>query len=290
MFPLRVAEIAQFGTQPAEGTAIGCRIRVREIARHKVRIDADLVRPDESVWVQITGWEDWRFYWPDRFRDVMRTRHAPRRRAVAAGGARRPRPGRLARAAGRLRPARLGDVLEWIELDPAECAANRARGETEPGLTLRIWGRIAAKEAARRLREAQGVSPVYPADLVIESDAHGRPVLRAGRPAWRNVAGDLDRPHRGRGRGPGGARSRARIGVDVERVRPLGAEFERRALLDPERRWLDAHHLARRPRRVGRAALVLQGGRGQGDRAGHDRRARHRARSRKPTAPPAGSS
>src|SRR3954452_15248658 len=71
------------------------------------------------------------------------------------------------------------DVLEWVQLGPDERAANRARGESEPALSLRIWGRTAAKEAVRRLWIGRGEPPVYPADLMIDSDPNGRPRLRS---------------------------------------------------------------------------------------------------------------
>jgi hypothetical protein len=71
------------------------------------------------------------------------------------------------------------DVLEWVQLGPVERRANRAQGEAEPGLTLRIWERVAAKEAARRVDLARGLPPVYPADLVVDTGADGRPALRS---------------------------------------------------------------------------------------------------------------
>jgi hypothetical protein len=71
------------------------------------------------------------------------------------------------------------DVLEWVQLGPAERRANRALGEAEPGLTLRIWERVAAKEAARRVDLARSRPAVYPADLVIDNGPDGRPVVRS---------------------------------------------------------------------------------------------------------------
>jgi phosphopantetheinyl transferase/malonyl CoA-acyl carrier protein transacylase len=243
MFPLRVAEIRLFGTQPDVATAVDCRIRVRDLNRHRVRVDADLVTPDGRVWVRITGWEDWRFYWPDRYRDVFR---APDTMFAGEPLALEGHQGQ-ALAVWLEPPADMGkpvwrDVLEWVQLGPEERAANRARGESEPGLTLRIWGRVAAKEAARRLRSAAGEPPVYPADLTIESDPAGQPLLRSLAEPQRD---DLPAVSIAHTEGVAVAAARldpaGRIGVDVERVRPLGDEFEASALLDPERRWLDDH-------------------------------------------------
>jgi phosphopantetheinyl transferase (holo-ACP synthase) len=76
------------------------------------------------------------------------------------------------------------DVLEQIQLGPEEQAECLALGGPDIERTLRLWGRIAAKEAARRLWLAAGDSPRYPADLAIVEDC-GRPRLR-----------DLARPQR----------------------------------------------------------------------------------------------
>ena len=73
IFPLRMGRLTIHGAAPAAGTPIECRISVREVERHLVRVDAELVRPDGRVWMQIRDWEDWRFYWPARYRDVFRS-------------------------------------------------------------------------------------------------------------------------------------------------------------------------------------------------------------------------
>jgi phosphopantetheinyl transferase (holo-ACP synthase) len=69
------------------------------------------------------------------------------------------------------------DVLEQIELGPPERAALLASVSNEPRRTHKLWGRIAAKEAARRLWHTAGSPPTYPADLAVVADQHGRPEL-----------------------------------------------------------------------------------------------------------------
>ena len=66
------------------------------------------------------------------------------------------------------------DVLEQIQLGPAERAALLGSVTNERRRRHKLWGRIAAKEAARRLWHAAGKPPVYPADLAI------RPTSTAG--------------------------------------------------------------------------------------------------------------
>ena len=142
--------------------------------------------PDGRVWLRIRDWEDWRFHWPARYRDVFRSPDtiligeelpipgAAPRDAIAVWLA---PPGDMARPVWR-------DVLEQTQLGPEEQAECLARGGTETERTLRLWGRIAAKEAARRLWLAAGDPPRYPADLAIIDD-RSRPRLR-----------DLARPER----------------------------------------------------------------------------------------------
>ena len=245
IFPLRLASLEIFGDDPPEGASVGCRISVREVTRYRVRVDADLVAPDGRVWVAIRGWEDWRFYWPERFRDVFRM---PDRVFV---GEALPLPGASPGLAGASSavwlepPSDMGkpvwrDVLEWVQLAPDERRANRARGESEPAMTLRIWGRVAAKEAVRRVGRARGEAAVYPADLVVEADPNGRPWVRSLAEPGRNnfpavsvahsegvaVALAVDDPG-------------ARVGIDVERIEPRQTGLEVGALHDHERDWLD---------------------------------------------------
>ena len=186
IFPLRMGELSIHGAAPATGTTVTCRIQVREVEQHCVRVDAELVRPDGLVWMRISDWEDWRFHWPARYRDVFRSPDtiligeelpipgAAPRDIIAVWLA---PPGDMARPVWR-------DVLEQIQLGPEEQAACLALGGPETERTHRLWGRIAAKEAARRLWLAAGDPPRYPADLAIIDD-HGRPRLR-----------DLARPER----------------------------------------------------------------------------------------------
>ena len=72
VFPLSMDELEIFGDRPAEGTEVACRIAVTEIERHRLRVESEIIRPDGSVWMRIRDWEDWRFHWPGRYRDVMR--------------------------------------------------------------------------------------------------------------------------------------------------------------------------------------------------------------------------
>src|SRR5262249_7543763 len=72
MVPLRLGELARFGDDPPQGAEIACRISCRGGWRRRGRADGDLVGPDGRGWMRIVGWEEWRFYWPGRYRDQFR--------------------------------------------------------------------------------------------------------------------------------------------------------------------------------------------------------------------------
>ena len=175
------------GAAPETGTLVACRIQVRDVQRHRVCVDAELVRPDGRVWIQIRDWEDWRFYWPARYRDVFRSPD------TILIGEELPLPGVASRDAIAVWLAPPGDmarpiwrdVLEQTQLGPEEQAACLALDGPEVRRTHRLWGRIAAKEAARRLWLATGDPPRFPADLAIVGGMGRPPRLR-----------DLARPER----------------------------------------------------------------------------------------------
>jgi acyl transferase domain-containing protein/phosphopantetheinyl transferase len=221
IFPLRMGRLSIHGEPPGPGTPLACRIRVCELQRHRVTVDAELVRPDGRVWMRIERWQDWRFYWPARYRDVFRApdtiligeslslEGVAADEAVAVWLA---PPGDMARPVWR-------DVLEQTQLGPQERALCLSRGGTELGRTHRLWGRIAAKEAARRLWLAQSLSARFPADLAIETDQQGRPFLQdLARPG----AADLPRISIAHADGLvvalASREERRQVGIDVEAI------------------------------------------------------------------------
>ena len=191
MFPLHMQELEIHGDWPPVGTEVTCQIAIRELERHRIRVEAQFIRPDGTVWMRINDWEDWRFHWPGRFRDSFRQ---PRDYLV---GEDLPLidpefgPAAGASAVWLEPPADMGrpvwrDVLEFTQLGPDERAAYLDPAGTEERRSQRLWGRIAAKEAARRLWNDEGLSAVYPADLAILADPHARPLLTHWQtPPWR---------------------------------------------------------------------------------------------------------
>jgi acyl transferase domain-containing protein len=182
VFPLSMEELQIEGDRPPVGTLVDCRITVKEIQRHRVLVHAEIVRPDGSVWMRICDWQDWRFHWPTRYRDVFRQ---PRDYFAGEDMSLDDPHGTKSLEAGAVwlePPADMGrpvwrDVLEQTQLGPAERAAFLASPGTDRERTHRLWGRIAAKEAARRLWQAAGHPATYPADLAVSDPENDSPRL-----------------------------------------------------------------------------------------------------------------
>ncbi len=240
IFPLRLGRLDVFGDDPPEGSDCPCRIRVKAVERTRVTVDAEVFRPDGRVWMRLTDWDDWRFYWPPRYRDVFRS---PENVLVGE-------PLNLAEANDAVAvwlepPADMGrpvwrDVLEQIQLSPDERAGCLKPTGHDGRRTLRLWGRMAAKEAARRLWLAGGAEPVFPADLTIEPDARGRPVLRSRSRPDDDAMPAVSIAHTAGVAVAIAARDpEARVGIDVEKVIDRAASFEAMAFSARERTLLD---------------------------------------------------
>lgn len=274
IFPLRMGSMTQFGTPPPVGTPVECRIHVREVQRRFVRVDADLVRPDGLVWMRIRDWQDWRFYWPARYRDVFRAPDSillgeelplgeeRKRDAVAVWLA---PPGDMGRPVWR-------DVLEQIQLAPEERAEMLNAVTTDRNRAHFLWGRIAAKEAVRRLWLADGESARFPADLLIDHDPSGQPRFRDLAQPERSDCPRVSIAHAEGVVAAVAARTpSARVGIDVEPIRdrpePITALFTHPA----ERSVLSTCGAQRRAEAVARLGAAKQAAAkaaGLGPRAG----------------------
>jgi malonyl CoA-acyl carrier protein transacylase/phosphopantetheinyl transferase (holo-ACP synthase) len=242
VFPLRLGRLDVFGDDPPEGTDCPCRVRIRNVERLKITTDAEILRPDGTIWMRLTDWDDWRFYWPSRYRDVFRLpEHVLLGEPLDLPGVEMGEavaiwlqpPGDMGRPVWR-------DVLEQCQLSPDERSGPLRPEGHEGRRTLRLWGRIAAKEAARRLWLDAGDPPVFPADLSILPDPHGRPVLRSRREPGREEMPAVSIAHtEGVAVAIASSDPHARIGIDVEKVTERSASFESAAFSPGERALLD---------------------------------------------------
>ncbi|WP_169975805.1 type I polyketide synthase [Tautonia rosea] len=254
IFPLRLGSLHIFGDDPEEGNDLKCRIKVKGIDRLRVVVDAEILLPDGRVWMRLDDWEDWRFYWPPRYRDVFRQPD----RELLGEALELPMMGADCVAVWLQPPEDMGkpiwrDVLEYVQLSPEERTGCLRPTGSEERRTLRLWGRIAAKEAVRRLDLREGRPTEYPADLTIEPDTYGRPWIRSRREPDRAELPALSIAHtRGVAVALASRSPNALVGIDVELIVPRSTSFEELAFLDRERELLDQFGRNDRPGWVAR--------------------------------------
>ncbi|RSS68925.1 type I polyketide synthase [Streptomyces sp. WAC06614] len=166
VFPATVDRIRLYGPPPAPGTLLHATARIREVRRLSVRGDVELRLPDGSVWAAVDGWTYRRFaaderVWPMKFTPEV-------------CGIGEPRPEGWCVAHRR-----------WTDPASQELVMRRYLGAGEravyDGLSPRarnawLLGRIAAKDALRRLLWDRGAGPVFPVEVPVGADAYGRPV------------------------------------------------------------------------------------------------------------------
>ncbi len=250
VYPLRLEALELYGDRPPVGSEVACRIAIQEVQRHRVRVLVEIVRPDGTLWIRIRDWEDWRFHWPSRYRDVFRQ---PQdffvgEEIVLDDPARGPVG--QARCVWLEPPADMGrpvwrDVLEAIQLGPAERTAFLASCGPDRRRSHKLWGRIAAKEAARRLWQAEGLPATYPADLAIVADPVRRPFLvRVEDPEDRSLPAISIAHADGVALALAASEPSARVGIDVETIADRPPGFEESAFTPAERallsRWTGA--------------------------------------------------
>jgi acyl transferase domain-containing protein/phosphopantetheinyl transferase (holo-ACP synthase) len=258
VFPLSMAEFSIFGDRPPVGTDVGCRITIEELERHRVRVSADIIRPDGTVWMRIRDWEDWRFHWPGCYRDGFRQprdyfvgeelplTEAARGQASQACALWLEPPADMGRPVWR-------DVLEHTQLGPLERSELLARVTNEQRRTHCLWGRIAAKEAARRLWQAEGRPATYPADLAVVADDRGRPRLtHVGQPENVILPGISIAHCEGVAVALASVDPAARPGIDVEAIVDRPESFEASAFTLQEQSLLGRVPASRRTEWIAR--------------------------------------
>jgi phosphopantetheinyl transferase len=161
VFPVGLQSLRLFGAHPPAGARVQCTVRVRSVADDILEADMQLVH-DGRVWAQIEGWQDRRF-------------------TVDAAVGRCPETTMLSRAhAGGWTV--VSDA--WTDLASRELIARgqlsaleRADYERCSPRARRQWllGRIAVKDAVRRLLSGEGSRPLFPAEIRVFNDHSGAP-------------------------------------------------------------------------------------------------------------------
>ncbi|MCC9307899.1 polyketide synthase dehydratase domain-containing protein [Kitasatospora sp. RB6PN24] len=232
VFPVGMRQLAFFGPPPPPGTRLHCHIRITALTDTVLEADVQL-RIGDRVWAEVSGWQDRRF---DSHPDTR-----PVERFVDRNTLSSPRPGGWVLVHERWPDLASRDLIMRNHLGAAE----RARYEQQPPRGRRAWllGRIAVKDAVRRLLWAQGEGPVFPAEIAVVNSPAGQPQVvgvhgRALPPLAVSLA------HRGEAAvalvRPAGA---GPVGIDLEEVTERTPELSKVALGESESRLLTERQL-----------------------------------------------
>jgi phosphopantetheinyl transferase len=245
LLPYELKEIRFYGPRPAVGTEMTSQGRIVHESARRFTHTVDVVGPHGRLWCRMSELKYWRFYlpfgefnfhgpkddyflsesWPEVVGELAEATHP------AAWCVRLVPPRDLQQPGLMLATAR-------VTLSPAELRQFRALEAPDKRKSEWLFGRLAAKDAVRHLWKRLHRQRFVPADLEVEPDQHGRPVVRpigfprpAGFPqvSVSHTEGVI----------VGAASCEGPIGIDIERVVPREESFEKIAFDEDERRLLD---------------------------------------------------
>lgn len=239
MFPIQIQEISLYREPLAPGVRSRCQVRIREIGRRQVRADIDIIAPGGGLWMCVRGWTDWRFYWERSFYDFWRF---PNKGLVSEAVSLPLAEGSDDIECRRLAPMGEVGTSIWENLGAHLLLSQRELDEYRamkdgPRRTEWIFGRAVAKDAVRAWLKRHLGMDVYPADVEIHSDEHGRPYADGAWVRRIDEAPGLSIAHKGAF--AVAAAGRGVLGVDLEAIESRDAGFDAVAFDDDERRLLE---------------------------------------------------
>lgn len=211
VLPTSIDRISFYGPHPEAGTEVHCDVHVTTIGPRIVRADLELTVADR-VWCRIDGWEDRRF---DTDEAIFRVLRRPERNVVSEVRVGDPY---VALTFERWPEPASRFIVMWRYLRAVERA--RYEGLNPRAQRHHLLGRIAVKDAVRRLAWDAGAGELYPAEVVVTNDDLGAPhvSLPDGRTLHVSIA-------HVNGVGAAAASANGPVGIDVELVEPRTASF-----------------------------------------------------------------
>jgi hypothetical protein len=230
LLPVEVGAIELFGPPPPVGALCRSLGRTEEASARQFSHGVDVIGPDGRLWCRLVGARYWRFYVP--FGEV--NFHGPKdeyflskawpldlptaQGRPLASGVRLNPPTDLRQPAMRL-------VTGRVTLSRAELRQFRHLRGTEHELNDWLFGRIAAKDAARILWWEHRGERLFPADIEIDSTPDGRLAARR-----RGRDGDHELPAvavaHADGLVAGLAAFVPHVGIALRRLKPQGADLD----------------------------------------------------------------
>jgi malonyl CoA-acyl carrier protein transacylase/phosphopantetheinyl transferase len=255
VFPYELGAVQVFGPPPAEGTRLRCRVAIERSSARQVSHRIDMIGPDGRLWCRLHPAEYWRFYWPPECVAFFRhhSEHLVTHEWPLVAGEKGDSPIFAGAKSGTVpvgfavrcfRAAEAPDIVQPVirgamahaALSPAEWQQFYKLPGPDERRTQWLFSRIAAKDCVRTLWEEKTGQRLFPADIEIAPDEHGRPIARhrGGIGALPNIS----LAHSG-GLSAAMAAFDQPVGIDVEQIAPRGPEFEQIAFDRQERDLLD---------------------------------------------------
>lgn len=191
LLPYELGKIEFFAPPPAAGTELRVRTWIAHASARRFTHDGDVIGPEGRLWCRFTGVKCWRFYLPvDQVNfhgpkdEYFISRDWPLAQPSMAPSAESDTTQSwavlLEPSADLVQPGMLAAAVR-VTLSPAEQAAFRKLTESDDRVAW-LFGRVAAKDAARILWRHQCGERLYPADIEVgvESDERLAATLRNG--------------------------------------------------------------------------------------------------------------
>lgn len=232
VFPVSVDQVRLYGPPPRTGDRLLATARIREVTATTVRGDVELCdERDGLLRARLSGWTYRRFAADERVWPMKFTPHTT--------GVAEPQPEGWSLVRTRWPDAASQELVMRRYLGTAE----REEFATRPPRNRSGWllGRIAAKDAVRFHLWARGEGPIYPAEIRVGNDEHGRPWVERVLPGDEFPA-RADRLHVSlahKHRLAVAIADRVPVGIDIESVSERPEALERVALAPDERDLLD---------------------------------------------------
>jgi phosphopantetheinyl transferase len=214
-------------------------VEVHEVTTRRLRATLTLVGADGRVWLRLSDWEDWRFYWPRELYDYHR---APKRYLATQAweppvSAWPGEPGLICQrldAGPEVTGTIAARLFVFTYLSRSELREWAALKGPEKRRTEWVLGRAAAKDVVRRLLKIRHDVDVFPADIEIGHDGDGRPWARVP-----SLGGSMEYPAVSISHSDGwivalGGYAGGNLGIDLEPIRPREDSFLRIAFDEPE--------------------------------------------------------
>jgi acyl transferase domain-containing protein/phosphopantetheinyl transferase len=191
VFPYGVEEVRLYGPALAPGKRVESRLRVNTISRNQFRSDIDLIGPDNKLLAQVIGWEDTLFELPDTFYGMLFEL------TPISLGSEWTAPLAMLNGHDSFECRRVDKFSEELLLGHNKISLNvlaylvlsRRERTTWHKLNLPdrrrmewLLGRSAAKDAVSNLLRRKFGIELCPADVEIEVNGYGQPVVNISLP------------------------------------------------------------------------------------------------------------